>query len=229
MVSRTEDIQGMREPSDEDETPQVRPSPLHMRLHDSDPAKYLLGPPTEEEAILLHQLGLHIGDSVPAWMFARLAVHQRSQGAWISDRERTERKIKRTARWAIATLAANLALLGGVAYSRIDEGGAAREHAANVDRMILQLREEISELRLLVWKRYGAVQDKGVGVVLGSVIPTEFSNEGRAFASCDSPCSASVQCRDAFSNCNYCYQGKCSAILPAQPEPVDAGVADAAK
>jgi hypothetical protein len=216
-----------------------------------DPRVYLPQDVTPRERAVLAACDRNTGDWAPAYMIAKLAVRiedaQRNQleAAVAIDelvREIDPKRIdridafarevrverKRIRRWAIAAVLAAMSSMGTLAIwamGRADAAGAAREHAANVDRQISELKAELAELRAVIWKRFGLVPDsKDLSVTLGSVLPSDFQIDDDVIPmSCDAPCTTSIQCQDAHTNCHYCYQGKCSSVLPAQPL-VDGGV-----
>lgn len=53
---------------------------------------------------------------------------------------------------------------------------------------------------------------------------TRASSSDITQTSCSAGCSSSVECRSALSGCQSCWNGHCSAVLPADPDPGDAGV-----
>lgn len=136
-------------------------------MNEDDPAVYLQQEPTAEERLLAVQAGRHDGDAVPFWMFAKLAVRAAASSLWIGKADVLVRKMRRHALAGLATLAANLAAIGGYALHHAGVSAAADERAiaqerANQDhrdameREIQELRLDVRELRAAMRKMVDA-------------------------------------------------------------------------
>ncbi len=204
-----------------------------------DPAVYLVLPPTPEEHILAEQVDLHGGAAVPFWMFSKVAHRLKRQAAWIGQMDGLFRRVRRYTIAGLTALAMNLTAVGGYALHRASQNGASEERAMNleratqqqrdaVEREIQDLRLDIRELRAAMRKVTGEVPKDDISYA--SAMPPSLTLRPEiepAFSCADVSCFASIDCRDPFTNCHYCYQGHCSSVLPAEPEPsptTDAGV-----
>ncbi len=212
-----------------------------------DPEVYLVQDPTEDERTLGKQVGLYNGAAVPWWMFAKLtrrveryASGLRDVAIWAGGQKSFLRKMRRRAWGGAAALAANLALVSGYVYHRAEASGAADERAVQVQQRELEYRDsvrremdslhrEIDQLRALLFRLTGAKPDIAAAprVAIGPH-PTPSIDQPLPFdlvlpipdpqpRGCGAGCTTSRQC-DQLSNCHYCGNFQCTAILPAEPK-----------
>ncbi len=126
-----------------------------------DPSVYMRPPISPDEHLLVEQIGQgqHDGAQVPFWMFAKLALRVKRQGAWIGRVDSLFRAVRRHARVGLGALAANLIAIASFALHHAAVEGAAREHDAAEERaeseyrrvinhQLEQLDKDIRELRL---------------------------------------------------------------------------------
>lgn len=143
--------------SDNDDTPEIHRTPHGPLDPSNDPSVYLQRP-SHEGHVLGAQVGLHNGAAVPWWMVAEVALRLERAWTWITARTRIERALRRRAGAALATVAANIALIVGYAYHRAEESGAERErtsaqeraseeHRRGVRTELDRLERDIRELR----------------------------------------------------------------------------------
>lgn len=213
------------------------------------PSEYLVRPPTDAEHLLAEQVDLHDGSAVPFWMFAKLATREHRTSVWMHSLEATGRRIRRHLIAVIGFALVNVSAVGGYFIHRLQEGAVADERAAVQDRAIREwrdttdrtvrewrvdmlreidgLRTDVRELRASLRKVTGDVPKGDVSYASVAPLLRLRPDVEPAFSCADVSCFASIDCRDPFTNCHYCYQGHCSSVLPAEPEPSptrDAGV-----
>lgn len=121
----------------DDDTPPIRLSSEDVS------AGHLLQQPTPREVLLSEQVGLHADEPVPFWMFAKVALRQDEHSRWIGQADGFWRRVRRHARAGLATLAVNLAVIGGFVYHRIAASAAADERALQEERHFNEYRDSI--------------------------------------------------------------------------------------
>lgn len=124
----------------------------------ASPFVYLGSDPTIEEHQLTQQLGRHDGDSVPFWMFAKVAVRLHKFAAQAAGFQWFWRRARRHARTSLGALLSTVVLIGGFVLHRVAAEAAAQEHSAmqeqaeilyraGVTRQLDALDRDIRELR----------------------------------------------------------------------------------
>lgn len=154
-----------------DDDPAVEPRDPHVYLAQSYEG-------TDQERDLVEASGLDRGVQVKPVALAAIALRTHSVERWVQNRAAA---FRRTRRWVLAGItaaAANLALVGGGIVHRLEEGGAAREHQAIVDRLLLEYRDateqSIRELRIDIrelraeLRRISGIADKQAITIVSS-------------------------------------------------------------
>ena len=195
--------------------------------------------PTPEESALARVADRHDGDAVPFWLWAAVATRLHRTMAWVAERAAIERRLRRAGRLGVGTLVANLAIVGGYAAHRLEAGGAAAEHAANVERQLIELREEVSYLRRRMDKMSGieamppssdTEQSDPDKLSLRSTEMDSLPAMMAPFAitptsTCFNICGSDIECShdDIGQRCQFCNFGHCSTVRPLDLM-TDAGV-----
>lgn len=194
--------------------------------------------PTPEEHAIAEGVGLHDGSHVPFHMFAKVAAAGHKNANWIGSMDGLMNKARRRALGALGALAFNLAALGGFLLHGAREEGAAGERAMQVEREIQDLRLDVRELRAAMRRMSGADSigpgssdetpnaDK-LSIVDGALqlLTTIVPSPGPQPRTCGDICNSNLQCASHFGRvCPFCSFGSCSATMPQDPIPVDAGI-----
>lgn len=116
---------------------------------------------TREEQLITELCGHHAGAAAPIHMVVKTAIRLHRISVWSAG---LSAFFARGRKWLIAgitTAAVNMTGIVVYAVHRVEASGAAQERAANQDRLIQELREDVRDLRRELRRIGGATEPTG--------------------------------------------------------------------